>query len=389
MLGLGTREGVAAPAGQDFASDAGLLYRIAACSGTAQIPAGMDRAAIDRHCAWLEPRMASYRRRYLEKGRPFFASALPRRLPASAVYPFGGGDLVTALTTYADAREWTTLSLELVGDPSRVRTLTGEQLEESLASIRRSLGGLLSQNDSTSLSLMKVQVGGLPGQLVFFLIGLAIHDFEPVSLRYFRVEPDGSLHYYTAEEIAAYRRHPAARRKATWTRPDFAEVFANSELVFRPVRGGVLAPARVHRHIAANLDNPSLSKDLSVLSYLERRGRVAAMTKASSYTLWNSKFSRIRNYLLANMDVMVSDSTGIPPSHAAPAGFIQETYGKFTGSFLPTGRVYNEQFRALWADQPYRELAFRYGYLDSGMNYHMVITRRVPAARRVSTTAGN
>jgi hypothetical protein len=390
IAGLAAGACSAAPPGQDFASDARLLYRIAACADSGPIPPPIDRAVVERHCAWLRPRIERYRQRYLEKGRPFFAQVLPRGLPRTAVYPFGGGDLVTALTTYADVGELTTLSLELVGDPSRATVISPEALDENLTELRHSLVGLLSQNDSTSLNLMKVQVGGLPGQLVFFLIGLAIHGYEPVSLRYFRLEPDGSLHFYTADEVRAYRGRLAARRKSGWTRPDFSEVFANSELAFRPAGAGPRAPLRIHRHIAANLDDHSLVKDLSVLAYLERRGRMVAMTKASSYTLWNRKFSRIRDYLLANMDVMVSDSTGIPPSHAAQAGFVQETYGKFTGSFLPTGRVYNEQFRALWADQPYRELNFRYGYLDSEMNYHMVITRRGPhAPRRVATTAGS
>ncbi len=36
-------------------------------------------------------------------------------LPEAVVYPFGGGDLLSALAAYPDAAEYTTLSLELAG----------------------------------------------------------------------------------------------------------------------------------------------------------------------------------------------------------------------------------------------------------------------------------
>jgi len=111
-----------------------------------------------------------------------------------------------------------------------------------------------------------------------------------------------------------------------------------------------------------------------------KQGRVAAMTKAASYCLWNPAFSRVREYLLRNMTFMVSDSTGIPPELARKAGFIQETYGTFHGSYLDASKDYNEQFEALWAEQPHRKLSFRYGYVDSEKAYHLLVTRRAPSA---------
>ena len=36
---------------------------------------------------------------------------------------------------------------------------------------------------------------------MFALAGLAVHDMEPVALRYFDIEPDGSLRYLTNDEL--------------------------------------------------------------------------------------------------------------------------------------------------------------------------------------------
>jgi len=372
-------QSAATPQGQDFSAEVRLLYRVVACGGNDPLPTNIDSQIVAQHCDRLRPRIARYRRVYLARAKPFFASVEPRPLPDKVVYPFGGGDLLAALTTYPDAREYTTLSLELAGDPRRITSIDNTHLGESLEALDKAVGPLLSANDSTSETLESTQQGDLPGQLSFFLIALAVHGYEPVSLRYFRLEKDGSLHYYSPEEVQKVENKPAHRRHGQWTTPDFSEAFTNSELTFRSA--GVEAPVRVHRHIAANLRDDSLKWHPSVVRYLGRQGRVSAMTKAASYCLWNPLFSQIRDYLLANMEFMVSDSTGIPPALATQAGFSQQTYGSFHGSFLDASTEYNDQFRALWAQQPERKLTFRYGYLDSDRAFHLVITRRAVAGK--------
>ena len=361
---------------EDFAAEAKLLYRVVACSGDAPLPANLDPEIVARRCQPLKARMRSYRRAYLARAKPFLAALRPSDLPDTVIYPFGGGDLLAALTTYPDARRITTLSLELSGDPRRISTLDNARLDQSLELVDRNVGGLLTANDSTTKALMDTQQGDLPGQLSYFLVALAVHGFEPVALRYFRVEADGTLHYYTAAEISALEARVAHARHGEWTSPDFSEAFANSELVFRPV--GSQGPLRIHRHIGANLSNRYLKKNPGILLYLQSQGKVAAMTKAASYCLWNARFSRIRNYLLANMVFMISDATGIPPEFARQAGFIQETYGSFHGAMCfddCPSTEYDTQFQDLWASQPQRKLDFRYGYVDAKRSDQLLVTR--------------
>ena len=364
-----------APAGEgaDFGDDARLLYRVVACGGTTPLPAGLDASVVAQHCAHIKPLLQRYQDRVAGKALPFMAKLVPERAPATVVYPFGGGDLLSALTTYRNTQEITTISLELAGDPRRISHLHTRQLAESLDLVRRTITGLLSQSDSTSESLKRGQRGDIPGQLAFFLVGLAAHGQEPVALRFFRLLPDGRIHYLTREEIAAEEGKAGTRRHAAWVSPDFSRAFENSELTFRAVGGG---PLRVHRHIGANLADDRLPNDGPLLLHLRSKGRVAALTKASSYCLWNPHFSHIRDYLLANMDLMISDSTGIPPALCARAGFVQDTYGRFRRSFLPASAEYSEQFRKLWAAQPLRPLPFRYGYPDARGAYHLLVTRR-------------
>jgi hypothetical protein len=361
------------PGGADFSADVRLLYRVVACGGDEPLPPKLDAAAVDEYCKWLLPKLATYQTTYVAKAQPFLAAHRPPDLPTTVVYPFGGGDLLSALLTYPDGLEFTTLSLEHAGDPRRLKDLDKVHLAQNLAEIHRRTAGLFTYAESTSENMMQLEKSDIPGQLAFFVVGLAAHGYEPVSLRYFRLEPDGGVHYLTAEEIAADQNTKAQRLNKSWVSPEFSVVFSNSEIVFRPK--GKEGPLRVHRHIAANLSDENLRKDPSALKHLEAKGTVSAMTKAASYLLWAEGFSKIKNYLLGHMAFMFSDSTGIPPSDAAKAGFEMETYGKFSAPFLLARASVGDEFKKLWASQPYRELNFRYGYPDKAGEHHLLITR--------------
>ncbi|MFT3772747.1 MAG: hypothetical protein QM820_45740 [Minicystis sp.] len=361
--------------GKDFADEVRLLHRVAACGSDAPLPPDLDAATVKAHCDEIRPRIEAYKKRFIAVARPFLTALAPPDLPEKVVYPFGGGDLLTALTTYPSAREITTLSLELVGDPRRIRGMSQPALERSLRQFRAELGELLWSLDfSRSETLKKTQRGDIPGELGLFLVGLSIHGYEPVSLRYFNLVPDGSIHYLTEHEITESDHVLARNRKATWTPPDFSESFANAEITFRPA-GSTGEPLRIHRHLAQNLSDDPITANPAFLRHLEQKGQVAAMTKAASYLLWNDAFSKVRGYLLDHMAFMISDSTGIPPSFAGRAGFVQETYGTFRGSLLRASPAHNRDFTRLWKSQPHRKLAFPYGYL-SGRQAHLVVTRK-------------
>ncbi len=352
--------------GKDFAAEAALLYRAAAC-GDGALDAHLPSRVVDGHCAILKREEAAFRKRWVDVARPFLGKLQPQGMPPRAVYPFGGGDLIAALATFPDAGEITTLSLEPAGDPRAIDGIGADQLAESLEVNREKIVRLFHVGHSLTTDLSTVsRRNRLPGELIYALVGLVVNGYQPTSLRYFRIEPDGRLHYYEEAEIAAADSDKEKR----------AAIFANMEMQFKPIDGN--GPPRVHRHIGANLDDKHLGANPSVVRHLEAKGRVAVMTKAASYLLWFENFSIFRNYLLKNMEWMVSDSTGIPPHFATPAGFVQDAFGQFDGPLrdMHPGRVEIDEFRRLFAAQPKRALPFRYGYPDAAKHAHLVVTRR-------------
>ena len=371
----------------DFTAQAKLLYRVAAC-GEGPLPPTVDAKTVQAHCANISKRMAEYRQRYFEKARPFFATLVPASAPPTVVYPFGGGDLLSALVAFPDATEITTISLELAGDPRRIDTLTRPQLARSLAALRTEIGGLLSVGSNTSLNLSSSQRNELPAQVSSFLMGMVAGGYEPVGMRVFRIQPDGSLHYLSLEDIAAIEAEAAGKRartkslKGSWLSPNFSEAFSNVEIQYRRIaRPGEAADpgVRVHRHIGWNLSDGYLTDHPELLTHLAAKGKVTLLTKGASYLLWSGGFSKIRTYMLDHLAWMLSDSTGIPPAYASAAGMVQETYGRFTGAFLEgaeaSGQKHSNAFRALWQKNPKRSLPVRFGYVDLNKQAHLLVTR--------------
>jgi hypothetical protein len=374
VLTLGTARADAV----DYIADAKLYYRAVACMGSDPLPAALDAPTVTKHCEEMTKRYARFTEKYIKPAQAFFAGVRPAGLPSSVVYPFGGGDLVGALVTFPDAKEITTISLEHAGDPTRVANLTDKkQLAAALAAYRDAINGLLTLNDSTSENMRKLEKGGIPGQLSFHLTGMAVMGYEPVSLRFFQLKDDGSIAYLTKAEIDALAPTKAKKVKHGWVDTDFSEAFTHMELTFRKA-GDAKAPVIVHRHIAANLaDKPFRGGPLE--KHLLAKGKVAAMTKAASFLIWEGGFGAIRDYLLANMVWMASDATGIAPRYARKAGFKQITYGSFKGPFLPEANAtVAEEMVKLWSSQPYRRLGFRYGYVDSELAVHLMITQPAP-----------
>ena len=278
---------------------------------------------------------------YFVKGRAWFDGVVPKDAPKTVVYPFGGGDLLSALVAFPDATEITTISLELAGDPRRIEKLTPDQIESSLGALRAEIGGLMSvgSNTSENLSSAAAQRSAGAGQLV---------PARPRRRR-LRAGVDALLH------ARRRRRHPLPRagrdrrrRQADAKHHDKSlkqrlEARRTSRPRSRTSRSSTARSARrrsrVHRHIGWNLGDKYLKDHPQLLRHLEKKGQGHAADKGASYLLWRGDFSQIRGYMLDHLAWMLSDSTGIPPGYAKAANMVQETYGDVRRR-VPRGRAW-------------------------------------------------
>lgn len=351
--------------GATFTEDVRSAARVAACASEGAIPPSVAAATVEAHCAALRAGYDEYQRDWLSVAAPFLAKLRPSDLSKTVVYPFGGGDLVTALATFPDATEITTISLEAAGDVRGVRRAEDAKLSADLATLRDHLGKLFLKAHSKTSNLDIETRGAVPGEIAFSLAALVIHGFEPTTLRYFRFEPDGALHWFTEEEIEAATKPSNVKR---------SNPFSCAEIRFR--RPGD-AEDRVFRHVAYDLSDASLKHSPALLRHLDAKGKVSAMTKAASHLLWDDEhFATIRRYLVKNVDWMISDDTGIPPRVASRQGFSQDFYGQYEWP-QAFGAVNNRDavdLKVRFAGNA--PLPFRYGYPDAKSQGHLIVTRR-------------
>jgi hypothetical protein len=270
------------------------------------------------------------------------------------------------------AMEITTISLELAGDPRALPGMAPAEVRRELAELRREIGLLIAVGSNTSVLLQAQQQNRLPGQIASFLLGLVAGGFEPISMRFFRLDDAGAVRYLERAEIEADRK-PTRSLRGDWKDPTFAEVFRHVEIRYRRPGDGTEA-VRVHRHLAWNIDDTQLAAHPQLLRHLERKGKVGVLVKGASYLLWFPSFSRFRGYLLEHLAWMVSDSTGIAPNHAR--GMVQEPYGAYRGPVVENvaGTREDRTAQALWKTARER-MPFRFGYLDREGNAHVMITR--------------
>jgi len=361
----------------EFTEALRVLSSVAACDGTAP-PATFDAKALAAHCDGLKTIFGDYESRWAKPARPFFAGPngiVPKDIPKTVVYPFGGADLLTALAVFPDLQEITSVSLEAGGDPRSILRTAPEELVKHLAVHRRFMAQLVKYNHSRTLDLSLLKGTPLPSQMIFALVGLHVHGYEPVGLRAVRLNADGTVHYFTDADLQAADKQAEGMKGSAKNRK-LNDLFAGYELRFKK-KGVANAPVQTYRHFQTNLANDELAKDGRILKHLGSKGPLTAITKAASYLLWWGNFKTIREFLMSKVVWMISDSTGLNPMHLSPSEWEQTTYGVFTGTFLKSSAEGIEALEALYAAQPKRPLPFDYfGYPDRHVHGHLIVTRR-------------
>ncbi len=226
----------------EFTAEARQLFNLVACQGSA--PAGLDAAVVKAFCDPGEKARRDDRARAaraaVQAGLP---QAGPETLPSVVVYPLSGGDLAGALAGFPDARNFTLTTRGPAGDPRPASLRDPARLRRFLESAAGS---------------------GEPAvALPALLSALASGGYEPVGLRYLRVEPGGALHYFGPEEFASLGE----------------AAFASCELLF--VKKGEPGRRRVVRLLSADLTDAGAAATPGPLIHLAAKGNFAALLPSS------------------------------------------------------------------------------------------------------------
>ena len=283
----------------DLGADARALFDLVSCRG--RPPAGLDAAAVREFCGRQAPRLGRAHR-----AAAAFDALLtplrPDRLPSAAVSPLSDAGLLRALLAYPGARNVTTLSPRRAGDP---------RLLPRLADPGR-LRAFLSAVEADTEKLVRGAGGGAGGEagaLPVLLLAAAVAGQEPAALRFFRVEPAGTLHYLGPKELANLEEAGGAG------------AFSSCELEL--VRPGQAAKAVTVRHLAADLSDRGTAADPGPLAHLALKGPFAALLEEAG-ALGGDGYGRLRALLLSRSACLVTDGTGPAADELRKAGLTVE-----------------------------------------------------------------
>jgi len=351
-----------APESSDLTAEARHLYGRIVCQGRGP----------DGPCKSLDQAIGAYRSKFLLPMRPWLARRRPRDLPPALLYPFSGGDLISALSIFPDQRQFLHFSLEHGGPATAIRGMSPALELQARWKLVWMARNLLMAGESFSVDLKKQEQAGLPGTLPLLLVALKVHGGTITGLSYVKIKPDGSVVRYTRAELTT-GGPKAKRRSPKWADPHFSDRFSNVELRFR-LPGDT--QDRSVLHVAANLANKGLAKRPGILALIGRLGRHALMIKAASYLMWGGGFSTIRDTIFAKAVWGISDVSAPYPVWLMKNGWRLEVYGRF--DCLKKKRMHASSigWRLLFKRPKSRALPFRYGYVDCKSQHHVVLLRR-------------
>ena len=159
--------------------------------------------------------MTKFRATYFDKGRAWFDKVVPKDAPTTVVYPFGGGDLLSALVAFPERdRDHDDLARARRRSAPPAHADARRRSRLSLGALRAEIGGLISVGSNTSENLSTQQRNDLPGQVSSFLLGLVAGGYEPVAMRYFTLDDAGAIHYLEQAEIDALDSREEAEPQA-------------------------------------------------------------------------------------------------------------------------------------------------------------------------------
>ncbi len=257
-------------------------------------------------CARQGKAIAAYRAGQLPGAAAGLARLRPAGLPTTVLQPFGG-DLLAALTAFPEARNVTTVSTARAGDPRRLMaTRSAAELRPALEQVRAATARLLGEPAGRD---------GAADPLALDMVALAVHGYQPVSLRFFRVERDGSLHYLTRAELSASKEPTHG--------------FASAELVFAKAGEDPRARARTHRLVSADLSDAGLARTPGVAAHLSSKGEVVALVTGAGPWLRRGDAGKARDLVLRQAVFILADAAAPFPLDRARAGLVQEAHGAY------------------------------------------------------------
>jgi hypothetical protein len=288
-----------------------LLLLLFSFSGSAL---AMAELQIDMFKSYEHPRFNKFKTITEPRIEHFVLQRLKMYTPDSSAvfYPFGGPDLVYPLTLFPQARSYLLIGLEPAG------SVTDLQIPQNL---NHQLDSLFRRSFFVTADMGQA-IPRRQGVLPLFLAQIALKGGLVKDIKNMDY-PFGKLLEIT-----------------------FTHLQVEKKLIY----------------VQANVENQGLKEEFT--EFIRNNNLFdTCLIKASSYALHQNSFSKLRNFILMNANVILQDDTGVPLKKF-PEDFEIHLFGNYT---KPYGKEWTGYFqkdlRKMYDDMPDKSvISFCYGY---------------------------
>lgn len=275
---------------------------------------------------------------------------------APLVYPFGGPDLVTALSFFPKAKSYILVGLEAPGRLPLPEEFSGGALSDDLEGLRSTFASMEQSGYFVRTHIDKgVQGSEFDGVLPILLICLVRSGQLPLAVDYVGFD----------RQTLEIQPLPSEETEASAVR-----------ILFRP-RGDALESTRSVYYFAQDLSNRGLLSDDPFAELLRRQGALNVYMKAAEYLLHTSDFLQFRKILLSEAQTILQDDSGIPIRHFTSDRWRLQLFGKYTDVLAAYKPYFQEDLAAAFAKRA-EPLPFRLGYNAGGDGGGLILATRKP-----------
>lgn len=289
----------------------------------------------------------------LERMKKWWKKYAPRNY-STIFYPFGGPDIVNAITLFPDADTYLMFGLEPPGEMQDPETMQDESISAGLNDLKLSLNTFFQVNffitKKMEKKLGRKSFNSITGLIMFLL---AMNDCEVIDLKKIALG-SVTLEPGTTEDDSI-----------KWQNPPRSRV-PGIEITFRRNSGKI----QTARYFMLNIEDASLSKSSpNFIPYLKSMGRYATLLKSASYLLHTDSakeppphFDQIREFILGQSDFILQDDSGVPLRFFARDKWKLLFHGKYDAPISLYSNRLQKNFKTEMQKNSTGRLPFSYSY---------------------------
>ncbi len=283
---------------------------------------------------------------------------VPKVGTAPLFYPFSGPDFLYANALFPNASSYVLTGLEPVGAVPQLEQFKPDELNASLADLRKSLHAILSFSFFKTID-MKVDFkrSRFQGVVPVLMTFAAKSGYDVTNVSFFVLHPDGSKCVTDASNLL---KVPAGDIPGVTLALKKADSTATTSVTY----------------MSSDIGDGGIVKTPQYEALVRALKPGATFIKSASFLMHKTYFSKIRNLILEVSPIVLQDDSGIPYKNFDPNLWEPKFYGAYFQP-IPLFANFNQpNLTAAYKQMGATPLAFAIGYRSSKSNSSLLLMTR-------------